>query len=328
VSTDLPLRAGDAGDAVRDVQRRLAGQGVDVSADEPGRYGPATEAAVRAFQERRGLRTDGVCGRQTWSSLVEASFHLGDRLLYLKAPMVRGDDVDELQRLLGALGFDAGRVDGILGPRTAEALEAFQRNSGLTIDGICGPDTVDALRRVGRPPHNAPTVAVVREVERLRDSSRELDGRRFCVGETGGLASLADAVGRGLTDAGAVIAVLHHPDGSVQAAQANAFNAEAYLGLALRDAAGSAASFYATEAFESLGGRRLAELVLAELTAVAAPAAGRATGMRLPVLRETRMPAIVCEFGPPAVAVERAAELARSLTAAFTRWVHDPVSPG
>src|SRR6266545_3977054 len=46
--------------------------------------------------------------------------------------MLRGDDVYELQRELGSLGFDAGRVDGIFGPRTLEALLGFQRNAGVT----------------------------------------------------------------------------------------------------------------------------------------------------------------------------------------------------
>ena len=38
--------------------------------------------------------------------------------------MLRGDDVAELQRRLNALGFDAGREDGILGPETEAALRA------------------------------------------------------------------------------------------------------------------------------------------------------------------------------------------------------------
>ena len=70
---------------------------------------------MRPFQEHRGLRSDGVCGPQTWSALVEAGRVLGDRLLYYRNPMLRGDDVATLQRQLGALGFDAGRVDGIFG---------------------------------------------------------------------------------------------------------------------------------------------------------------------------------------------------------------------
>ena len=147
-----PSRSGPAppARAVRDLQRRLAIVG-HVAADSLGVYGPATEAAVRAFQERRGLSVDGICGIETWSSLVEAGHRLGDRLLYLRSPMLRGDDVAALQALLGALGFDAGRVDGIFGPDTQHAVAEFQRNTGLTTDGICGPATV-----TGAPPGIGP----------------------------------------------------------------------------------------------------------------------------------------------------------------------------
>src|SRR4051794_28072256 len=230
----LLLRPGSTGEAVRDVQRRLHDAGLDVTGDPAGEYGAATEQAVRAFQERRGLRVDGICGPQTWSSLVEAGYRLGDRLLYLVGTMLRGDDVYELQLELGALGFDAGRVDGIFGPRTLEALLGFQRNAGVTTDGICGPDTLEALRRVTRV-DGAPTVARLREVEHLRDAPRDLGGRRIAVGETGGLGALADAVGRALQEAGAHVWVLHHPDESAQATEANALAAEAFLALAVGD---------------------------------------------------------------------------------------------
>ena len=73
-----------------------------------GTFREGTRAAVEAFQYRRGLRVDGVCGRQTWSALVEAGRRLGDRFLYRRSPMLRGDDVAELQQRLSALGFDTG----------------------------------------------------------------------------------------------------------------------------------------------------------------------------------------------------------------------------
>jgi N-acetylmuramoyl-L-alanine amidase len=295
--------------------------------DAAGEYGASTEHAVREFQERRGLRVDGICGRQTWGSLVEASYRLGDRLLYLRSPMLRGDDVSELQEDLGALGFDAGRIDGIFGPRTVAALEGLQRNAGLTVDGICGPDTVETLRRVVRPAGSSPPVSLVREAQQILDAPRQLEGRRVGVGETGGLAALADAVGRALVEAGAVVAVLHHPDESVQASEANAFAAEAFLSLALRTESGCSTAYYAARAFESIGGRRLADLVLDEVDAEVFPAPSAATGMQLPILRETRMAAVVCELGPPAVVVEHSAELARSMARAFTRWAQAPVHP-
>ncbi len=309
---------------MRDIQRRLARLGFDVGGDGPGMYGPATEAALHAFQDSRGLRTDGICGIQTWSALVEAGYRLGDRFLYLRAPMLRGEDVAEFQRRLGALGFDAGRVDGIFGRRTVDALLDFQRNAGLTADGICGPDVLAALARLGDRLSSDMTVAVVREEEALRDTPRDLLGRRVAVGETGGLAGLADALGRTLLDQGALVAVLHHPDESRQAEEANRFDAEAFVAVALIPDTACRAAYYGAEGFESVGGKRLAHLIVEEVgSTLGADTAIRS--MRLPILRETRMPAVLCELGPPRIAVERAADLVAALRRAMARWSSEPL---
>lgn len=61
-------RRGDTGDQVRAVQAGLAGRGRTVAVD--GAFGPATEAAVKAFQQSRALAVDGVVGPITWSSLM------------------------------------------------------------------------------------------------------------------------------------------------------------------------------------------------------------------------------------------------------------------
>ena len=44
-------------------------------------------------------------------------------------------DVSKVQRLLAERGFDPGPVDGRMGPRTSEAIRAFQRREGLAVDG-------------------------------------------------------------------------------------------------------------------------------------------------------------------------------------------------
>jgi N-acetylmuramoyl-L-alanine amidase len=320
----LPLRRGDDGDAVVDLKRRLAGLGFH-SSDPDGEFGDATEAAVVAFQEARGLRIDGVCGEETWASLVEAGHRLGDRLLSHRAPMLRGDDVAELQRLLGGLGFDAGRVDGILGPHTAAAVVEFQRNVGLPTDGICGPDTVGALRRfAGRTGDS--TVARLRETDALRRARPGLVDRRVVVAEGGEAPALADAIGAALRQLGAVVQVVHHPDEHERASAANAFTADVFVGVVVRAQPGSVVAYYAHEAFESVGGRRHAELVAAGLPAtVPDVAAPEHRGMRLPVLRETRMPAVVIELGPPEVAVHRAPDLVRCVADAVQRWASDPI---
>jgi N-acetylmuramoyl-L-alanine amidase len=323
--TDLPLRRESAGESVRDVQRRLAGLGFGTDPDRPGSFGPGTEEAVRRFQTARGLRVDGICGDQTWASLVEAGYELGDRLIYLRSPMLRGDDVAALQRQLGGLGFDAGRVDGIFGPATAGALRDFQRNAGLHVDGICGRVTAAELVRLGTRATATPTVATVKEVEALRAAPQSLFDRRIAIGASGGLTPLARALTRALTDAGAVVVVLHHPNESTQAVEANEFKAEVYLGLVTVDHAERTAAFYSTEAFESVGGRRLAGMVLETLPGELFPVPGEARGMRVPVLRETRMPAVVCELGPPSLVVEHGARLAACLAEAVTGWLQSPL---
>jgi N-acetylmuramoyl-L-alanine amidase len=232
---------------------------------------------------------------------------------------LRGDDVAGLQRRLGALGFDAGRVDGIFGPDTQVALLDFQRNAGLTTDAVCGRITLEVLDRLSGRTADQP-VADVRERERLRSSPPTLHGRRIIVGDLGGAAALAQAVRRELSGSGAFAVVVPHPDPSAQAVQANGVGADAYLGL-VTSSAGCSTAFYAGHGYESAGGRRLAECVEDEVPSVLGTLAGPPTGMAVPVLRETRMPAVLCELGPPAVVVERGGALARAFARAFTRWV-------
>jgi hypothetical protein len=52
-----------------------------------------------------------------------------------------GDQVKALQRMLYAMGYDVGPVDGIFGSKTDAAVRAYQKNKGLTVDGIVGQQT-------------------------------------------------------------------------------------------------------------------------------------------------------------------------------------------
>jgi peptidoglycan hydrolase-like protein with peptidoglycan-binding domain len=138
-----PISHGDRGPAVEDVQRRLLRLGADLGATGvDGVFLGATCAAVTAFQRRRGLAEDGEVGPETWAALVDATFTLGDRLLYLRFPYLHGEDVRALQAALNGLGFTCGGHDGIFGAFTERAVREFQANTGLDADGIVGPDTV------------------------------------------------------------------------------------------------------------------------------------------------------------------------------------------
>lgn len=318
----IRLAPGDAGPAVADVQRRLAALGISNVPDEPGWYGDGTRTAVEAFQHRRGLRVDGVCGPQTWAALVEAGWSLGDRLLYRRTPMLRGDDVAELQQRLSALGFDTGRVDGIFGDLTLAGLAEFQRNVGLLDDGIAGRSTITELLRFGSRHGTSELVSAVRDREQLRRAPRTLAGRRVAIGEEGGLGAALAALRRILVRERADVVALHDPDESRQAAEANAADAEVYLCLRLDPAAQRCtSSYYAGFRYTSAGGRKLAELIQATVPTALALADGGARGMSLTVLRETRMPAVICEIGPSAVVVEHASLLAQAIADALVAWV-------
>ena len=52
----------------------------------------------------------------------------------------------EIQTMLNQLGYDVGEPDGIVGPRTRDAIAAFQRRSGMTADARAGEKTLAALR--------------------------------------------------------------------------------------------------------------------------------------------------------------------------------------
>lgn len=290
---------------------------------QPGVYCASTELAVRSFQEQRGLRADGICDEHTWTSLVEANWDLGDRLLFLTSPHLRGDDVSELQSTLCRLGFDCGRVDGILGPRTQRALIDFQTNCGLVNDGVCGPKTVRVLRSVSSQTGDGPGIAAIRESERLRDGFDSMANCRIVVGQFGGLTALVRAVAHELRHHGALVMTLDEPDAVAQAKAANLYGAHVYLGFESSADDAATVTFFQVPTFESVGGRTLAEDLVRSLAPVTA-VPPVVEGMRLPILRETRMPAVLVTVGPPRVAAEPA--LVEAVVEALEHWTTPPTA--
>jgi murein DD-endopeptidase MepM/ murein hydrolase activator NlpD len=109
-----------------------------------GARGPATTAALKAFQRRAGLPATGVLGPRTRRALGNYARHrLGARELRRGA---FGWDVTALQFLLAWHGFPSGTFDGRFGPHLTRALRQFERWVGLPPDGVAGAAVVAALR--------------------------------------------------------------------------------------------------------------------------------------------------------------------------------------
>jgi len=289
---------GSNGPQVADIHRRLRELGYDAPSGD--QYDEQTAAAIREFQEARGLYVDGRCGRETWGALLESAWKLGDRLLYLRSPMVRGDDVEELQHRLNALGFDAGREDGMFGPRTLAGLREFQRNAGIAVDGICGPATLVLLRRLGTLA--AGSIARVRELEAFHSLAAANNALRVCIFAVRAMSVVADVVSRRLSEHGAeVLLDVDWSDEHESAEVANQFDAD--LGLALRvgEHPGFVCRSYGNARTRSAVGSLLAHSIVEEF-AILVPVGTAAIGTNT-MLRATRMPTVVCEF--PATDVER-----------------------
>lgn len=88
-------------------------------------------------------------------SYVIAVGHLADRIdgrALLKVSWPRGDppmtraSQREIQVLLIERGFDVGVIDGMIGPKTSEAIQAFQRSIGMLADGYATVDLINLLR--------------------------------------------------------------------------------------------------------------------------------------------------------------------------------------
>ena len=314
-------KEGSTGDAVRDIQRRLLAYGATIDESERARrlFGPSTAEAVRGFQQRRGLISDGLVGEQTWRELVEASWRLGDRVLYVRSPQMRGDDVRELQQRLSKLGFDPGRIDGILGPQTVRAVVEFQRNYGLPPDGIVGAGTIRAL--VGMPSLGGDTpVTTLREREHLRRLPPTLAGLTIVIDPGHGQADpghigpagtheadiafqIARRLEAALAAAGVAVFLTRDdaatPTDGERGSLANMLSADLYVAIHTGgspdpNAGGAAAFYFGNDVWESDGGRRFAEAIMERLVSLGF-ADGRAHAKTWGVLRETRMPAVQVE---------------------------------
>jgi peptidoglycan hydrolase-like protein with peptidoglycan-binding domain len=134
------VQNGSQGHPIRTLQLLLRAHGHNLTVD--GMFGPATEAAVKAFQASKGMTADGVMSAQTWSNLI--------------IQVKKGSSGDAVRGVQEEFQFRAGepgkglKVDGIFGPQTDSTVRGFQHALSLdvpsvVVDGIVGPVTWQAL---------------------------------------------------------------------------------------------------------------------------------------------------------------------------------------
>jgi len=325
-----PIRPGERGPAVVEIRSVLTTIGALAVAENGGvdLYDAATEQAVRAFQQSRGLSTDGVVGEETWLALDGARWRLGQRALYhgVSAPFT-GDDVVQLQERLLEMGYDPGRCDGIYGQRTARAVAQFQREVGLDPDGSCGPQTLNALRRLGRKVVGG-RPQLLRETVAFGSSGPALLGKRIVIdpghgGPDPGMVvqdgplrwaeadlafDLAARLEGRLAAAGMRVFLTRGPASGLvsdreRVVLANDLGADLFISLHVDGHQNPSAEGVATYHFGSASGvsstvgERLAGLVQREIVARTGMRDCKTHGKVWDLLRLTRMPAVRVEVG-------------------------------
>lgn len=320
------LRRGDTGSAVTALRVMLTAQGLLAplsSQESADSFDLTVEHAVRAFQQRRGLITDGVVGLATYQALCDARLELGCRILSHTRPRpMRGDDVAALQERLLELGYDADRADGVFGRQTESALRSFQRDYGLLVDGVCGPATLRALRQL-QPKVRGGRPVLLREQERVRRAGPALRGKRIIIDPCHGgpeqgtvvegaseaqlMWELAQRLTERMAATGMETLLSRSPDTSPTEAERAAFanNAAADLVLSLHTDSHHTALAHGLATFHfgngngtsSTVGEALAEFIQRELTARTGMLDCGSHPKTWELLRMTRMPAVRIELG-------------------------------
>ncbi|NQE36822.1 peptidoglycan-binding domain-containing protein [Microcoleus asticus] len=160
VRKEKTISAGADGPEVAAIQQRLQVHSFKVGTID-GSYGSRTTSAVRAFQQSKGLNSDGIVDKETWTALA-ADPAAAPETVQSNAPILSnaavpgnpptllnkgavGSKVKTLQVRLEIQGYDPGPIDGIFGARTATAVKNFQKFKGLTANGMVDETTWKAL---------------------------------------------------------------------------------------------------------------------------------------------------------------------------------------
>lgn len=127
---------GSKGQAVEEIQQQLKKLGF-FDGEVTGFYGSQTETAVKRFQLSKGLHADGTVGSTTYKYLFEAASKSVNEKHVIS--------IKEIQTALKKLGYYTGKVDGVSGSNTTNAIKKFQKANKLTADGVVGNGTSKLL---------------------------------------------------------------------------------------------------------------------------------------------------------------------------------------
>lgn len=181
--TEPMLRRAMTSRRVVSLRERLLRAGATVAhlapqdVEDPACFDDHVDAAVRTFQQERGLIVDGLVGPETDRCLNEAQYALGDRPLYVDDHCpVRGDDVTSLQDNLSRLGFYYGHLNGEFRRSTHHAVAELQQSLGLPATGVVDRETIAGLARINKNITSAKAFSL-RDYHRLERATSALRGR-------------------------------------------------------------------------------------------------------------------------------------------------------
>jgi N-acetylmuramoyl-L-alanine amidase len=164
-------------------------------------------------------------------------------------------------------------------------------------------------------------VVSVREYEILRDNIASSSGHRIVIGHFGATADVARGVVRAMRNASYEVALVESTDERAHARTANAFQADVYVAISLCDDEQETVMFYQSDTTISAGGYLLAAELQHHLSTAGTPVVAT-TGSRLPVLRETTMPAAICLLGLRL----QENEVVPSIANAIDAWCRNPLA--
>ena len=160
---------------VKSVQAALNAKGYDAGPAD-GALGPRTRGAIRAYQIASGMTATGAIDKTLLASLgVATGTATGSTGGTAGTTLIASIEGELIKH-----NYAAGPIDGVLDAQAAAAIQAFQKDAGLTVTGKASQNLLEALRTSSMVNNNNKVNQLVWEVE------TELDERGYRTGTIDG----------------------------------------------------------------------------------------------------------------------------------------------